>query len=137
MKNLCRYLSFFVLGFGTIGAIVLASTLGISLTVKEKGYYGTGIETVEKRDWGTTIGIFIGTMFCVVVIYVTLRALCELHEKVDTQLKLLRDVAGNVNELSKKIEISAHPITDDMASKLTASKVPVKTKIVQSANSGC
>lgn len=77
MKNICKYLSYAVLALGTIGSIVMAKTYGVVLKPAK-------LTSITERSWPLTIGIFIGCMFSVSVLFVILRALYEILEKLES-----------------------------------------------------
>lgn len=55
--KVCRYFAIVILILGIIGSLALANDLGV--TYDTSGYY-----LIEERNWGTTIGIFLGGALC-------------------------------------------------------------------------
>lgn len=55
--KVCRYLAIITLILGITGASALANDLGVIYDTSD--YY-----LIEERNWGTTIGIFLGGTLC-------------------------------------------------------------------------
>ena len=75
MKNICKYIGIVILILGIIGSFIISSKLG------NLGY---------ERNWGLTIGYFVGGVFVTVVQSIILFALSELlsdHEFLSEQIE--------------------------------------------------
>lgn len=77
MKNICKYLSYAVLGLGAVGSIIMAKTYGVTIKPAK-------LVDITERSWPLTIAIFIASMFSVIVLFAILKALSEILEKMET-----------------------------------------------------
>jgi len=74
MKNLCRALSWIVLLCGIFGSLYIAEAYGLEVKTST---------ITAKRNWGLTIGIYIGAMISTLVIFAILGALAKILERLE------------------------------------------------------
>ena len=85
MKKLLSALATLEAIFGGIGCFIIAYQAG---NVVDFTFQGT---TYYERDWGLTIGIFLGSAFTVLVVFAILVSLCTILENQDAILLRLNN----------------------------------------------
>lgn len=108
MKKACYVLGIIVIVAGLVGAVILAHRLGVTVDIVTSGSYYKFTETVSNRDWGTTIGIFVGVLFPSIVLGIMLFAFSDILEKLDAQATIIEKFTPLLKnmpneELEKKI----------------------------------
>ena len=103
MKKVCYVFGIFIIFAGFIGAIILADKLGVSIEVVTSGYYYKLTETVTQRNWGVTIGVFIGVLFPCIVLAVMLFAFNNILEKLDAQAAIIDKFTPLLKEMPNEI----------------------------------
>ena len=93
MKKICSVLATLTLIFGLIGAFILAKDLGMP------NLFDT------ERNWGVTIGVFIGIACSAVVLSVILFAISEILENQEIIMASNKQVSPTLlNSLEKDAE---------------------------------
>lgn len=83
MRKFCEALATITLILGIIGAILLASTYGVSYQEETIGTYINTVKMVEQREWGLTIGIFVGITFSTIVLSTILFGISEILKRLE------------------------------------------------------
>lgn len=99
MSGICRVLGRLTLIFGLVGAFVLASIYGE--TYREETFYTT-VKLIPQRDWGLTIGIFVGSAFSVVILAVILLAISDIIDMLERHDSILKGAESGLEMLSKQ-----------------------------------
>lgn len=97
MKKICSVLATLTLIFGLIGAFILAKDLGMP------NLFDT------ERNWGVTIGVFIGIACSAVVLSVILFALSQILENqeyiISTSKQVSPTLLGSLEKEAEKKEV--------------------------------
>lgn len=77
MKSAIKTLGYVIEIVGIIGSFVLAKTMGVSAEINKNGILES------SRNWGLTIGIFLGYLITISAIALILIGIAEILEKLE------------------------------------------------------
>lgn len=99
MSGICRILGKITLVLGLIGAFAVAMIYGE--TYQDEIIYKT-VKTVTQRNWGLTIGLFVGIAFSAVILAVILMALGDILETLEHHDIIIKDSEQGLKLLTKQ-----------------------------------
>jgi len=97
MKGMLKALAYVELILGVIGSFFTAKAFGMSF-----------VKMSYERNWPMTIGIFVGSLFCFVILFVIMVAIEEILHNQDTIYKKITE--GNADT---KAFINSDPTSFD------------------------